>query len=168
MMRQVRFSEDWISPLDQRRSFALIASALADSTGSQIWPREYSESRLEGAGHTPAGAPLGRGSLLEVTYKLGPIHRKVVYRVVEVIEPRYIQYETTDLHPLAGGGRIYFRALYGGKSLCKWEGGYRVRDRIGYAALAWFKAYYERQFFRAIKERFEALTPEAGGESRSA
>ncbi len=147
----------------------MIVSALADSSNSSIWPRELSESRLIRSTGPAVGPAFVRGAIIEVTYKLGPLHRTVKYRIIEVIEPRYIQYETTDQHPLAGGGRIYFRALYGGKALIKWEGGYRVRDRIGFAALAWFKAYYERRFFRAIKERFEALAPpEEGGKWRSA
>jgi hypothetical protein len=147
-MATVKFKQGWLSPLDQQSTWDLIVQAFQDSRNSTIWPNEYAEIHADGQ--------VKQGSTIFEDYKLGRIKLQADYHIVLFLPPNYLKYQADKRHPLIGGAEIVLSPR-GQQSYCEWKGAYQSKNPLGWPTLIWFKAYYERMFFKKLVQNFARL-----------
>lgn len=129
----------------------LLTQSLIDSTQSMLWPDNLETIKGD--------VSLGKGSVLESTYKLGPIRTHQTYRLTTFDRTaRELVYRTRPGHPLVGGGHITLRPY--GESGCKihWRGAYARKLSLTSLGAAWFTEYYfKERFFDTLKRNLRRI-----------
>lgn len=146
----VTFEQTFQIALPIEAAWKTLVDGIQNSTTSNVWPHELAEI------HT-AQIPAKKGSHIIVHYRLGPLKRRAEYRISEFSSPKRLCYQTTTDHPLEGGAEVRLTKSANGTS-CTWSGGYRPKNLFGWPSLFWFKAYYERAFFKRLRENLSRLS----------
>jgi hypothetical protein len=121
----------------------IVLAGLRDSATAPVWPKAL-------ATHRVLSGELGVGAVVEVCYHAAGVTRTVHYDVIGFDErAKILRYWTEVDHPLWGGATVEVLPQRDGSCL-RWEGAYQARNVSGLAALAWFKLYFQRRFFRAL------------------
>lgn len=139
---ELHFSRDIEVPMPARDLWRLLREALRDSAASPVWPHSLSRLRLGRDGET-----------LEATYIVGPLHRTVHYRLIDVREGESFSYEALADHPFEGGATVSVVAL-DGASVLHWEGTYSF-PVTGLVPALFFRLGYRDRFFAALEARLQ-------------
>lgn len=152
LWRAVDFGAQIPSVLPQPQLWRHVETAFIDSHATPIWPNAFNWVHSTG---------LREGALVTVYYNLGLVRRRLQYRVVEWEAGRAFRYAATASHPFEGGARVEV-VEDGEGSRLRWEGRYRFGP-LAWPAAAFFKGFFERAFFAALRRGIASVEEQAGG-----
>lgn len=123
--------------------WTLLTQALQSSTTSSIWPNEKEIVTSES---------LVRNGRLSVEYNL-PFGKNTQTYTISDIRYGILSYQTTNTHPLRGGGTISVIPRSNGSAL-SWRVEYRYRL---FSPAGWYvRLFYTPKFFEALEKKLSA------------